>query len=402
MGRKSANNLPPGIQLDQNGVYWATLEGADARRWRDRYPGRTVPRRKATTFKDACTLQRQLIRDLERGRDPSAENPKVADWVRTVLEGKLKLAPSTRKRYTTSLTFQIEPHRIGRLRLTQLTHELVEAWVRDLKVQPHHNNAERVLDAYSVRNAFALLRMALNVAVERDRLAKNPCKGVELPRPDDDEIQPLTPQQVNSLLALLDRCARKKLGDQVGRHRLHALYYVALHCGLRQGELFGLRWKDIDLERRELRVAGQLRMRQRAPGKTKHAHRALPLSSKTAQVLEWHKRNQLEEQAIAPSGWNAASLVFCTENGTALNPKSIGDQLDRLLRQAELPDIRFHDLRHTYAALSIAAGVDIYTLSRRMGHSTIAVTADRYGHLYQGHTHDVDALDRLLQRSAEL
>jgi integrase len=85
---------------------------------------------------------------------------------------------------------------------------------------------------------------------------------------------------------------------------------------------------------------------------------------------------------IQNKGWNAGDLVFCSEIGRPLNPKTIRDQFDSMLRKAELPDIRFHDLRHTYAALSIAAGVDIFTLSRRMGHSTISVTADRYGHLY--------------------
>ena len=116
-------------------------------------------------------------------------------------------------------------------------------------------------------------------------------------------------------------------------------------------------------------------------------------------VLNWHKQNQAEERRISGEGWNAGDLVFCSEIGTPLNPKTIGDQFDALLRKAELPDVRFHDLRHTYAALSIAAGVDIFTLSRRMGHSTISVTADRYGHLYQGHSQDVDALDRLLKKS---
>lgn len=94
--------------------------------------------------------------------------------------------------------------------------------------------------------------------------------------------------------------------------------------------------------------------------------------------------------------WNRDELVFCSENGTPLDPNNITKQLHRLLREAHIPRCRFHDLRHTYAALSIAAGVDIFTLSRRMGHGSISVTADRYGHLYQGHTEDVDAVDRFL------
>ncbi|HEU5098204.1 MAG TPA: tyrosine-type recombinase/integrase, partial [Roseiflexaceae bacterium] len=87
------------------------------------------------------------------------------------------------------------------------------------------------------------------------------------------------------------------------------------------------------------------------------------------------------------------------ENGTPLSHSNVDRQFDALLRRAKLPDIRFHDMRHTYAALSIAAGVDLYTLSRRMGHSSITVTADRYGHLYQGNNQDADSLDRLLKRA---
>ena len=98
-------------------------------------------------------------------------------------------------------------------------------------------------------------------------------------------------------------------------------------------------------------------------------------------------------------GWNAAGLVFCSDVGTPINPSNLISQLDRFLRQTELPRLRFHHLRHTYAALNIATGMDLYTLSCRMGHSSITITADKYGYLYQGHNQDADALDRLLKRS---
>ena len=400
MGRKSVHNLPPGIQLDRHGAYWATLEGVDAKRWRDRYPGRTPPRRKAGTLKDARTFQRQLVRDLERGRDPNAENPKVADWVRTVIDGKQKIATSTKERYESSLKYQIEPHHIGRVRLTQLSHELIEAWVRDLKVQPHHRHPDRTLDPYTIRNAFAVLRLALNVAVERDRLAKNPCRGVELPRPDDDEIQPLTPAEVHTLLHMLDTYVLDKASGRRSPHRNAALYHVALRCGLRQGELFGLRWIDVNLERRILIVAGQLKDGERARTKTKQSVRSVPLSADTVAALRWHKANQAEERSIAPKGWNAAGLVFCSDTGAPLDKSNANQQLTRFLKLANLPRIRFHDMRHTYAALSIAADVHLFTLSRWMGHSSIKVTADRYGHLYHDHAHDVDSLDQLIKRGA--
>src|SRR6266516_6643572 len=120
MGRKSQHNLPPGIQLDQHGSYWATLEGDEATLWRKRYPGRSLPRRKATSLKEALKLQRQLIDDLKAARDPNAENPKDADWVKTCIDRKRKLAPSTATRYRSSLEWQIESHTIGRMRVLQV------------------------------------------------------------------------------------------------------------------------------------------------------------------------------------------------------------------------------------------------------------------------------------------
>src|SRR5258706_7338179 len=110
MGRKSTHSLPPGIQLDQHGIYWAALEGEDAKLWRERYPGRSRPRRKAATLRAALKLQRQLVDDLKTGRDPNAENPKVVDWIQTCIDRKRDLAPATRTRYLSSLAWQIAPH----------------------------------------------------------------------------------------------------------------------------------------------------------------------------------------------------------------------------------------------------------------------------------------------------
>lgn len=117
MGRKSAHNLIPGIQKDKNGVYWATLEGEDAKIWRERYPSHTLPRRKAADYKIAQKLQRRLIDDLKQGRDPNGENPKVSDWVKGCIGKKRQLAGSTKHRYERSLKWQIEPHPMGHMRL---------------------------------------------------------------------------------------------------------------------------------------------------------------------------------------------------------------------------------------------------------------------------------------------
>src|SRR5260221_4487051 len=120
MARKSAHNLPPGIQLDQHGVYWATLEGDHAKTWRERYPGKSLQRRKAGDLRASIKLQRALIDDLEKGNDPNAETPKVSEWAATCIGRKRKLADSTRRRYRQSLKWQIEPSTLGRMRIRQV------------------------------------------------------------------------------------------------------------------------------------------------------------------------------------------------------------------------------------------------------------------------------------------
>jgi integrase len=397
MARKSAQNLPPGIQSDQHGAYWATLEGADAKLWRQRYPGKSLPRRKAVTLKEALKLQRALVDDLKAARDSNAENPKVADWVKTCIDRKRDLEATTRTRYLSSLKWQIEPHPIGRMRLQQVFDTQVNEWVDTLIAQKHQYHDDRTLDPFTIRNAFALLRMCFNMAIPK-LITINPCKGVKLPRPDHEEIQPLDPDQVDTLLTFVDTYVVDKATGERTPHRNAALYHIAIRCGLREGELIGLRWTDIDLDRRELRVAGQLQQGKRKGAKYR-SHRTIPLTPDLVRVLRWHLQNQVEERRVSAEGWNAAGLVFCSDVGTPLLPSNLNMQFDRLLKRAKLPDIRFHDLRHTYAALSIAAGVQLFTLSRRLGHSSIAVTSNTYGHLYANHTEDVEAIDRLLRRA---
>jgi integrase len=421
MGRKSKHGLPPGIHLDKEGAYWATLEGDDAKRWRERFPGRTLPRRKAESLKEARQLQRQLVRDLELGRDPLAENPTIADLVERWIDQR-KVATSTKRRYHQSWRWQIKPLRIGRLRVRQLNRDHIREWITALESHPRNDSPDQVIDPYTVRNAFAVLRACLNTAVTDGLIPTSPCRGIELPKPDDEEIKPMTPDQIGSLFKLIDSY------DSGKPHRNAALYHVAIRCGLRQGELMGLRWRDLDLDRREIRVTGQLQAGQRKRGKTRKAHRTIPLSPDVAAILRAHQRNQAEERDLAGVNWNQAGLVFCSELGTPLSAHNLWRQFTALQRRAGLatpcstcmgsrkqreqrcPEchahgsvalFRMHDMRHTYAALAIAAGVDIFTLSRRMGHESITTTADRYGHLYKGQDDDATAIARLLKRGED-
>jgi integrase len=418
MGRKSAHGLPPGIHLDRKGVYWASLEGRYSAEWRDRYPGQSLPRRRAKDLRGALDAQRELIASLKTGQNLQAENPTVADWVERWVDGR-RLAPRTKKRYMQSHRWQIKAMRIGRLRLRQLTHDHVRQWVAELEHTPTRGSLKgTTLDPYSIRNAFAVLRGALNNAVRGGLIPSNPCRGIELPAPDDEEIQPMTVEQIERFLAVVDK------HDKGRPHRQAALYHIAIRCGLRYGEFSGLRWIDVDLKNRVLRVVGQFQDGKRKRGKTPRAHRTLPLTPSLVEQLKAHQLNQQSEQSVSHERWNERGLVFCSEVGTPIGESNLRRQYCALQRRAGLIQpcekcaasgkiqgrkcrrcegtgkaalFRVHDMRHTYAALAIAAGVEMYTLSRRMGHESITTTADRYGHLYKGHDDDAAAIERLLK-----
>lgn len=152
------------------------------------------------------------------------------------------------------------------------------------------------------------------------------------------------------------------------------LYYVELATGLPRGELLGLKWKDVDLDRGDLWVKRQIARINgeviEAPLKTKNAYRTLPLAEDTIQVLKQQKKK------VGSSPW-----VFPGPTGGPISPDSVLHMLHRVLKRAGLPKVRFHDLRHTFATLALQNGVDIKTVSGMLGHFSAGFTLDTYAHV---------------------
>jgi integrase len=175
--------------------------------------------------------------------------------------------------------------------------------------------------------------------------------------------------------------ARKFLEATKG-DRLRALYSVALTVGLRQGEALGLRWQDVDLELGTLMVTRQL---QRIDGefqlvelKTKRSRRTLALPAIAVREIRDHQIRQQAERERAGPGWNSRNLVFTRGDGGPLDGTVLTHQFHRLLDRADLPQRRFHDLRHSCATLLQAQEVSPRVAMEILGHSHIAVTMDMY------------------------
>jgi integrase len=173
--------------------------------------------------------------------------------------------------------------------------------------------------------------------------------------------------------------------------RLEAAWVLAATTGMRRGEVIGLRWSDLNLDRRELVVRQTVVSIGNRPHlstpKTAKSARVIDLDPTTAGLMRAHRARQAEERLAWGPAYADTGLVFCRENGEVLTPAHVTRRFKVLSRQAGLPRIRLHDLRHTYATLSLQAGVRAEVVSRRLGHSRIAMTLDTY-------THAVPALQR--------
>jgi integrase len=255
---------------------------------------------------------------------------------------------------------------VGKVRLDRLTGEQVQQALNTLQTTG--------LAPRTLQYIRAVLRTALGQAVKWGHIARNPADASEAPQVMKFKIEALTIQQAKQLL------------EAVAGHRLEVLYRIALSLGLRRGEVLGLRWQDVDLEKGVLRITGQVQtikgktMRMPSP-KTQAGVREIPLPAILVAALQRHYALQQDERSTIDVEWEDHDLIFPSRRGTPMQPRNLIRHFKTVLGTAKLPlATRFHDLRHSCATLLIAQGVPLKTVSDILGHSSIQITADIYGH----------------------
>ena len=243
------------------------------------------------------------------------------------------------------------------------------------------------LGTRSVRNIHATIHKALKQAVDDGLIARNVADSVKPPQLKRAEMKPLSPEQAKALLEAAS-------GD-----RFEALYVLAVTAGLRQGEILGLKWEDVDLDGGKFQIRRTLYKGDFTTPKTAKSRRTVKLTARAVEALRRHHEAQLEESERVKGLWQDHGLVFTTQVGTPINRHNFyARNFKPLLKKGGLPHtVRFHDLRHTCATLLLSKNVNPKVVSEMLGHANVTVTLDTYSHVLP-HMQDgaVDAMDSSL------
>ena len=290
-----------------------------------------------------------------------------------------RLRASTLDDYTRRIEHYILPA-IGRVVLQELDAVRLDRLYADLL--NHGGRRGGALSPKSVRNVHVIIRKALADATRKRLVTRNVAIDADPPRvpgPGEHEMATWSPEELRTFL------------NDITRHRLFAAYVLAASTGMRRGEVLGLRWSDVDLDRgiaavRQTIISVAYAITVSEP-KTARGRRTISLDTATVAILRAHRRRQQQERATLGDDYDDHDLVFARPDGHPVHPDVFTQTFDRTVARLGLRRVRLHDLRHTYATLALRAGVDAKTVSARLGHSTVSFTLDVY-------TKTVPQLDR--------
>lgn len=336
----------------------------------------TPPKKQFDTEAEADAWLDQKLRDMADGI-ATRDIPNFGSWIDHCHTNVWKVRATTHEDYADVIRVRITPH-LGRFGLDELERspETIELWIKQLEKEGYAFN--------SIRNAFRLVRAALKVAVARDKIRKNPTDTITLRAPEDIEDDDsggyaLSPSEAQRFLATVEG------------HWHYALYYVALRTGMRMSELIGLRRVNVQLVEKNgkpprIYVREQIRDVGGVPTvlKTKNKKtREIPIDDDLIAVLNAHFLLLADERERRGKDWHERMLVFPSTVGTPLGHNNLRRHFKIALKKAGLPNIRFHDLRHSAGSLMLRSGGSLVDVSKVLGHSDIAVTARIYIHSYE-------------------
>jgi integrase len=326
------------------------------------------------TKKEAEQALSSVLTKLDQGAYVEATKETVATFMRRWLDSiRASVRPSTYAGYENLIDAHIVP-KLGAVPLQRLTPAQLNSFYADL-LAGGRRDGKGGLSPRTVFYAHATIRKALAEAVRWQMLPRN--------------IADLATPPKQRTMRELHTWSAAELGrflEHIAGDRHYAGYYLAAFTGLRRGEVLGLRWRDVDLERGLLAVVQTVISIDYAvhlsTPKTAASRRAVALDPGTVEVLRAHRLRLVEERTALGLPWPSPDdLLFAEIDGRPLHPGQFSDRFDRLVKGASVPRVRFHDLRHTHASLMLTAGAHPKIVQERLGHANITVTLQTYSHV---------------------
>jgi integrase len=345
------------------------------------------PKRHFETVKgskgDAQRRKTELLASLDKGVYTPPGKLTVADLLNQFLQGyaKTKCSQKTQDGYQMIAERHLIPN-LGHILLRQLTPQAIQAY---------YGQACEKLSARTVHKHHRLLKQSLKYGVRQGYLGRNPCDLVDTPSWKARPMRTLTPEELEGLL------------EVASSNRFYPVIYTAVSTGLRQAELLGLRWRDIDLDLQSISVC-QVLYKHRGicefkEPKTSHSKRRVSMTAKLADYLSEYRGERESLSLHLGRLLKPDDLVFSNGEGKPIDPYVLSHNFARIVKRADLKNMRFHDLRHTFASLMLLMGAKPKVISEALGHSSVAFTMDTYSHIIEGMQSEAMALlDEVLPR----
>lgn len=347
----------------------------------------------AKTKGEAVEKAQQEMARWERGLDRNGGDKSVAEFLTQFLayykcDGGV--APSTLQDYRYHVEANIVPV-LGKVALRDLDPRKVDEFMRAL--------SEKGLASRTSQYSYSVLRRALQFAVDWKYIPVNPASS---------RMRAAKRRQVTEMskIRFLNREESCRFLDAVRDDRHEALYVLAITTGMRQGEMLGLQWPDVDLDAGKITIVRALHRNKRRRDKenpeawfsfrqpkTAGSRRCIEIPLVTVAALMRRREQQREQRMLADKAWKEQKLIFTTRTGSPVDTSNILHRFQQILPAAGLEKMRFYDLRHTHASLLIAEGIHPKKIAERLGHASIKLTMDLYGHLFDGS--DTESAERM-------
>lgn len=325
-----------------------------------------------STQKEVRQKLSQAIAAVDEGTYTAPSKMTVGQWLDTWAAEYLGgVKPKTVESYRCQIRNHIKPA-MAAIKLEELNAHTVQKFYNSLSAE---KDGKPGLSPKSVQIVHGVLHKALQQALECGYIRFNPADACKLPRAEKPEIKPL------------DKDAMAAFVKAIRGHRFEAIYLTLLFTGMRRGEVCGLTWDCIDLDRGTILINKQLQNVPGQPGEyrlisTKNSKgRTITAAASVVALLKKHRAQQLRDRLQAGPLWQDNGYVFCNEIGEHLSPNTVYHNYKRIVASIGLPDARLHDLRHSYAVAALQAGDDVKTVQGNLGHHAASFTLDVYGHV---------------------